>query len=169
MPRSRWSVLEGLEERSRSPSPSPRRITIGSRGAGRGGCGLVYDESMLKHSICGLERPDRLVAIMKHLVAHAPSELERCERIPARACTEAEARLAHSQEHWDNLLLLPNSQLRAAQMDSNEHTAVSSRLAAGSVIELVDRVCSGDLTSGFALVRPPGHHAGHSTMQVCSA
>eukprot|EP00302_Diacronema_sp_CCMP2436_P045603 CAMPEP_0180062856 /NCGR_PEP_ID=MMETSP0985-20121206/7329_1 /TAXON_ID=483367 /ORGANISM="non described non described, Strain CCMP 2436" /LENGTH=432 /DNA_ID=CAMNT_0021993035 /DNA_START=266 /DNA_END=1560 /DNA_ORIENTATION=+ len=102
---------------------------------------------------------------MTHLSAHAPVELECCERIPARECTEVEALLAHSKSHWDCLLGLPATQLRAAHMASNEHTAESSRLAAGSVIALVDRVCSGELTSGFALVRPPGHHAGHSTMQ----
>ncbi|CAM9909469.1 unnamed protein product [Lampetra fluviatilis] len=32
-------------------------------------------------------------------------------------------------------------------------------LAVGSVLRLVERVLTGDLRNGFALVRPPGHHA----------
>ena len=31
--------------------------------------------------------------------------------------------------------------------------------AAGGVLECVDAICSGNLTRGFAFVRPPGHHA----------
>ena len=31
--------------------------------------------------------------------------------------------------------------------------------AAGSVIELADKVISGEVKNGFAFVRPPGHHA----------
>lgn len=34
-------------------------------------------------------------------------------------------------------------------------------LAAGAPIALADRIMAGDLNNGFALVRPPGHHAEH--------
>ncbi|CAB1315478.1 unnamed protein product, partial [Coregonus sp. 'balchen'] len=43
------------------------------------------------------------------------------------------------------------------------HTSTASRLAAGSVTELAFRVAQGELKNGFAVVRPPGHHAAHST------
>ena len=36
---------------------------------------------------------------------------------------------------------------------------VFSLQAAGSVTELALRVGAGELKNGFALVRPPGHHA----------
>ncbi|KTF72650.1 hypothetical protein cypCar_00045710, partial [Cyprinus carpio] len=39
------------------------------------------------------------------------------------------------------------------------HTSTASRLAAGSVTELAFRVAKGELKNGFAVVRPPGHHA----------
>jgi len=31
--------------------------------------------------------------------------------------------------------------------------------AVGSVIELADKVAIGEVRNGFAIVRPPGHHA----------
>lgn len=41
----------------------------------------------------------------------------------------------------------------------NEHTFRCARLSCGGVIELCDAVCSGKIRNGFAVVRPPGHHA----------
>ncbi|ORZ23975.1 hypothetical protein BCR42DRAFT_386836 [Absidia repens] len=39
------------------------------------------------------------------------------------------------------------------------HSSVSAKVAAGSLITLVDAIVQGQLHNGFALVRPPGHHA----------
>ncbi|KAJ7424487.1 hypothetical protein WISP_28448 [Willisornis vidua] len=43
------------------------------------------------------------------------------------------------------------------------HSAGAARLAVGCVIELVFKVATGELKNGFAVVRPPGHHAEEST------
>ncbi|KER25965.1 hypothetical protein T265_06715 [Opisthorchis viverrini] len=40
-----------------------------------------------------------------------------------------------------------------------QHTYDCARLAAGSVLAVVDEVCTGQSLNGVALVRPPGHHA----------
>ncbi len=42
------------------------------------------------------------------------------------------------------------------------HTAHATRMAAGCVTELATRVAIGELKNGFAVVRPPGHHAEHN-------
>jgi len=42
----------------------------------------------------------------------------------------------------------------------NEHTLTAALLAAGAACDLCDAVCEGKLKNGFAMVRPPGHHAG---------
>ncbi len=37
----------------------------------------------------------------------------------------------------------------------------SARFALGSSIELMDSIMTGKVDNGFAIVRPPGHHAMH--------
>ncbi|KAI9318515.1 hypothetical protein BX666DRAFT_2120365 [Dichotomocladium elegans] len=39
------------------------------------------------------------------------------------------------------------------------YTSISARIAAGALMELTDQVVQGKLRNGFALIRPPGHHA----------
>lgn len=42
------------------------------------------------------------------------------------------------------------------------HTPTAAKIAAGSVIELVNKVGAGTLRNGLGLVRPPGHHSEHN-------
>lgn len=39
-------------------------------------------------------------------------------------------------------------------------------MAAGSTIDLAFRIASGSLLNGFAIVRPPGHHAEHDQVRI---
>jgi hypothetical protein len=39
------------------------------------------------------------------------------------------------------------------------HTAPAARMAVGCVVELAFKAAMGDIRNGFAVVRPPGHHA----------
>ena len=41
----------------------------------------------------------------------------------------------------------------------NEFSSEAASLATGGLIELTSKVVEGTLKNGFALVRPPGHHA----------
>lgn len=43
----------------------------------------------------------------------------------------------------------------------NQHSALSASVAAAATIQLCRAVASGDYDNGFAIVRPPGHHAEH--------
>ncbi|KAI8332029.1 hypothetical protein BC941DRAFT_437294 [Chlamydoabsidia padenii] len=43
------------------------------------------------------------------------------------------------------------------------YSSLSAKVAAGSLISLVDSIVQGQLKNGFALIRPPGHHAEEST------
>ncbi|KAG0367969.1 Histone deacetylase 4 [Gamsiella multidivaricata] len=39
------------------------------------------------------------------------------------------------------------------------HSSTAAKVAAGSLINLVDQVVTGRIKNGFAIIRPPGHHA----------
>ncbi len=42
---------------------------------------------------------------------------------------------------------------------NEHHTAAAARIAAGCVIDLAFKTAKNDIKNGFAVVRPPGHHA----------
>uniref|UniRef100_UPI003AB01714 histone deacetylase 5 n=1 Tax=Centroberyx gerrardi TaxID=166262 RepID=UPI003AB01714 len=155
--------------------------------------GVVYDSLMLKHQcVCGNahihpEHAGRVQSIWSRL--QETGLLGRCERIRGRKASLDEIQSVHSEFHTllygtsplnrhkldHKKLLGPISQksvcltlCRPLQVDSdtvwNEmHSSAAVRMAVGSVIELAFRVAAGELKNGFAVVRPPGHHAEEST------
>jgi histone deacetylase 6 len=123
--------------------------------------GLVYDERFLLHraSYEHPEHPGRLEAIWKRLVSDGL--VPRCRRIPAREATRQELLAVHTAEHIDRIAataLRDRSQLDPDTYTSRE-SAQAALLAAGGLVDLTAAVLSRTLSNGFALVRPPGHHA----------
>jgi histone deacetylase 6 len=123
--------------------------------------GLVYDEAFLLHRAAyeHPENPERLSAIWRRL--REDGLAERCARVPAREATRAELTAVHTPALVD--LVDANSRSDFTQLDMDTYTsrdsARAARLAAGGLVDLVLSVASGSLTNGFALLRPPGHHA----------
>uniref|UniRef100_A0A452G4M4 Histone deacetylase n=1 Tax=Capra hircus TaxID=9925 RepID=A0A452G4M4_CAPHI len=155
--------------------------------------GIAYDPLMLKHQcICGNstthpEHAGRIQSIWSRL--QETGLLNKCERIQGRKASLEEIQLVHSEHHsllygtnpldgqkLDPRMLLGDSSQKffsslpcgGLGVDSdtiwNElHSSGAARMAVGCVIELASRVASGELKNGFAVVRPPGHHAEEST------
>ncbi|XP_069769919.1 histone deacetylase 9-like isoform X4 [Narcine bancroftii] len=78
-------------------------------------------------------------------------------------------------ENSDNIQMQQNNPVEKRtffhQVDSdtvwNEmHSSTAARMVVGCVIELASKVASGELKNGFAVVRPPGHHAEESTAMM---
>ncbi|XP_076798100.1 histone deacetylase 9 isoform X10 [Arvicanthis niloticus] len=154
--------------------------------------GIAYDPLMLKHQcICGNstthpEHAGRIQSIWSRL--QETGLLNKCERIQGRKASLEEIQLVHSEHHS---LLYGTSPLDGQKLDPrtllgddsrkffsslpcgglgvdsdtiwNElHSSGAARMAVGCVIELASKVASGELKNGFAVVRPPGHHAEES-------
>ncbi|MEO8430133.1 MAG: histone deacetylase [Acidobacteriota bacterium] len=123
--------------------------------------GIVFDERFRLHAapVPHPERPERLAAIESHLGALGLTE--RCLRVPAREAQDAELLAIHTRAHVDTV----DATARRAftQLDPDTYASAASaeaaRLAAGGLVDLVRGVVAGTLSSGLALVRPPGHHA----------
>ncbi|XVF53948.1 hypothetical protein PTKIN_Ptkin05aG0141500 [Pterospermum kingtungense] len=126
-----------------------------------------FDERMLLHSEVERkshphpERPDRLQAIAASLSAAGIFPGECCP-ISAREITQEELQRVHTLEHIEAVELTSQifSSYFTADTYANEHSAHAARLAAGLCADLASAIFSGRFKNGFALVRPPGHHAG---------
>jgi acetoin utilization deacetylase AcuC-like enzyme len=102
------------------------------------------------------ERPERLRAARAGIATSAVSY----EAVGVRTATDEELGAVH-----DPAFIATLDRLRGGTGYLDPDTYISpesvdtARLAAGSVAAMVDAFIDGPLTRGFALVRPPGHHA----------
>nr|KAF6495174.1 histone deacetylase 7 [Rousettus aegyptiacus] len=155
--------------------------------------GLVYDSVMLKHQCsCGdnsrhPEHAGRIQSIWSRLQERGLRS--QCECLRGRKASLEELQSVHSERH---VLLYGTNPLSNLKLDNGKlaglmaqrmfvllscgevgvdtdtiwnemHSSNAARWAAGSVIDLAFKVASRELKNGFAVVRPPGHHADHST------
>ncbi|XP_068275131.1 LOW QUALITY PROTEIN: histone deacetylase 5 [Nyctibius grandis] len=155
--------------------------------------GVVYDTFMLKHQCaCGNtnvhpEHAGRIQSIWSRL--QETGLLGQCERIRGRKATLEEIQAVHSEQH---ALLYGTSPLNRQKLDSKKllgpisqkmyavlpcggigvdsdtvwnemHSSSAVRTAVGCLLELAFRVAAGEVKNGFAVIRPPGHHAEEST------
>uniref|UniRef100_G1RSV2 Histone deacetylase n=1 Tax=Nomascus leucogenys TaxID=61853 RepID=G1RSV2_NOMLE len=184
-----FKELKEIESRAQS---SPASATFPPPTKPRFTTGLVYDTLMLKHQCtCGSssshpEHAGRIQSIWSRL--QETGLRGKCECIRGRKATLEELQTVHSEAHT---LLYGTNPLNRQKLDSKKllgslasvfvrlpcggvgvdsdtiwnevHSAGAARLAVGCVVELVFKVATGELKNGFAVVRPPGHHAEEST------
>jgi len=126
-------------------------------------CGLVMHPIFREHDPGPghPECPRRLDAIER--VLGEQKLLQRVQRVEPRPATREEIIRIHSEEYFERVLA---SRGQAVALDPDTHTSERSvdaaLLAAGGLLQLCQRVMNGELDNGFALVRPPGHHAERS-------
>ncbi|XP_076244011.1 histone deacetylase 4 isoform X2 [Calliopsis andreniformis] len=151
--------------------------------------GLAYDPLMLKHAcVCGEtvrghpEHGGRLQSVWARL--SETGLLQRCDRIRSRKATLEEIQTCHSEAH---ALLFGTNPMNRQKLDVSKlsqlpiksfvrlpcggvgvdsdttwnelNTAPAARMAVGCVVDLALKTAMGDIKNGFAVVRPPGHHA----------
>ncbi|XP_045027399.1 histone deacetylase 4 isoform X4 [Daphnia magna] len=149
---------------------------------------LAYDGLMLRHQcMCGSnsahpEHGGRLQSIWARL--QETGAVHRCLRLRSRKATAEELQSVHSDVYtmlfgtepahrpkvdvnrfaelpMKNFVMLPCGGIG---VDSDTtwndiHTPSAARMAAGCVIDLAFKAAMGEIRNGFAIVRPPGHHA----------
>ncbi|KDP31342.1 hypothetical protein JCGZ_11718 [Jatropha curcas] len=134
--------------------------------------GIIYDERMCKHFSTvddyHPENPNRITTIWNKLVAN--NIPQRCVVLNAKEAEDKYLLAVHSENHVNLVRNISTKQFDsrrntiASKFNSiyfNEGSSESAYLAAGSVIEVAERVAKGELNSAAAIVRPPGHHAEH--------
>ena len=89
--------------------------------------------------------------------------IDHLVRVPARKASETELETVHTKEHIARIKKESATRLGG---DGGDLTTPFARggydiaaMAAGGAIELFESVLSGEVHNGYALIRPPGHHA----------
>jgi len=120
----------------------------------------VYDPIYLEHDLPSHpESARRLKRILSTL--EDGGMLARLRLLVPRPATLEELQRVHTPEHVERVQR--TAQAGGGYLDPD--TYVSRRsfdaalMAAGGVVRAVEAVLAGEIANGFALVRPPGHHA----------
>ncbi|XP_028265430.1 histone deacetylase 6 isoform X2 [Parambassis ranga] len=164
----RGRMERSREEREEELSGRLQMLDLSSRSAASG-TGLVYSEMFTHHKNqwepSHPESPDRVTAIMEEL--ERQNLLSHCVRVEPREAAEEELLLAHMRPYVELMRSTETMTQTELRTLSDKYDSVYlhpesfqvSVLAVGSVLQLVDQVMFSELRNGFAIIRPPGHHA----------
>ncbi|RWS17183.1 histone deacetylase 6-like isoform X3 [Dinothrombium tinctorium] len=132
--------------------------------------GLVYYERMVDHYCIWdpdyPESPQRFTAILDRITELGLKE--RCKPIAPRKATEDEILLIHEKQHFDEMrktadikdaTILEEISSKYDAVYFTPNTFDLSLYSVGCVLNLVQSTINNEIRNGFALIRPPGHHA----------
>lgn len=120
----------------------------------------VYDPLYLEHNRRGhVESRERLETTIQ--VLEEQSILDRLVNVEATPVHMDHLLQVHLQHYVDQAKGVADRGGGNLDPDTyvNDHSYETALLAAGGMLNLVQAVSDGQVTNGFALVRPPGHHA----------
>lgn len=93
--------------------------------------------------------------------------IDHLTKLRARAATYGELAAVHSTEYIDRIIAQSDNPYGGDGGDPatrfGRGAFLIASLAAGGAVTLVDAVATGAVDNGYALVRPPGHHAMRET------
>jgi acetoin utilization deacetylase AcuC-like enzyme len=131
--------------------------------------GIVFDLEFLKHDQPGHpENSRRLESIITGLKEKELfGELKLLNSRPAEI---NELTICHTKEYVEYVKAFCENGGGYLDPDTyaNKHSFIAAAIAVGSSINLTKAVVNGELKNGFALLRPPGHHAlANKSMGFC--
>lgn len=121
---------------------------------------VVIDPEYLKHEPGDFhpEKPDRIRALLD---LAETLDLHKFQILPPQPATRSDIGLCHDADYI--ALVEATSKTNRYALDGDTITSRDSfgvgLLAAGGFLRLIDSIAAGESKNGFALVRPPGHHA----------
>jgi acetoin utilization deacetylase AcuC-like enzyme len=124
--------------------------------------GIVKDRRYMEHVMDPghPESPERLREIYQ-MLEEEEMRGRSLGKVRPRPATREEIEMVHSPAYID--LIASTAGKPSVRLDADTSTCAKSYeaalLAAGGLLELIKVVMQGKFSNGFALVRPPGHHA----------
>ncbi|MCX7944196.1 MAG: histone deacetylase [Deltaproteobacteria bacterium] len=122
---------------------------------------IIKDELFIRHSAGEFhpESPKRLIETYKNI----NPLMNSLKIVNPKEATSEELSLVHSEKYIDLINKLRGKEFSLdADTSGNIHSAETAFLAAGTSLDLARKVASREYDNGFALIRPPGHHAENS-------
>ena len=117
------------------------------------------------------EKPNRITSIYKELIDNGL--VERCRRLEARNATRQELEWLHDPKYLDKMeATVGMDQLQLSQIEDQldiktiflcPESQQAALLSAGSALQVVESILSGESRSGVGVIRPPGHHVEGNT------
>ena len=104
------------------------------------------------------ERPERITALLDLMRRYARPGIAA---IAPRAATVEEIAANHDRRYVDRVRATAGKPYSVFDPDTTAYAESyeTALLAAGGLLELIDHVVGGKVDNGFAMIRPPGHHA----------
>ena len=121
---------------------------------------IAYDSFNLRHTQAG--HPENYLRLEQTWgLLQSDGILENLIRVPGGPAPMDAVLRVHTRQYVEHLRSIALT--GGGRLDADTYVNVDSyeaaMLAAGGVINVVDMVLDGKASNGFALVRPPGHHA----------
>lgn len=123
--------------------------------------GIAYSKKYLEHNVGPNhpEKPERLKSIIEKLEKNS-SLREKFRMINPDSASVEDIALAHESSYVEKVKELSEKE-RRIDLDTpiRKNSYSLALLAAGGTIKLSKKVEKNEVKNGFALIRPPGHHA----------
>ena len=136
--------------------------------------GFCFDERMLLHrdsKYVHQECPERAMSVYINLVLKELTN--KLIRIQCEEAKEEDLLRVHTEEYLNKIKEISENNSKnknvtnhhLSEKDSYDNFATyeSAKLATGSLIEICKNILSKKIEHGYAIIRPPGHHADMST------
>ena len=123
--------------------------------------GIVKDKRYMNHKAGSFhpESPQRLEVI--YAMLEEPDMAGHFQEVPVRQAERDELLWIHSPEYVEMVAATEGKAFSSLDPDTatSPGSYEAALLASGGLCQAISMVMTGELDNGFALVRPPGHHA----------